>query len=124
MPDIYIPIDKKDPLNLFNKLANNGILYQYAFEYTDRYRVSLASFKSYLDFDKKFVFPEASLKDLLTYAAKNGVTIESNQVAASKEEIQLYCKALIARNLYDDMGFYTIYNRTDKTIIKAIEALK
>ena len=44
--------------------------------------------------------------------------------AASREELRLWLKALIGRNLYQDKGFYPVINQTDKVVLKAVEKLK
>lgn len=124
MPDVYVPVEKNDNLKLFNKLANSGLLYQYAFDYTDRNRNELSKFSNYRDFDKKFQVNDKNLREFFAYAVKNGVPVEEKLIPPSKTEIQSYLKSFIARNIFDDQGFYPIFNKTDKTIIKALEVIK
>jgi hypothetical protein len=45
-------------------------------------------------------------------------------MAFAKNDISNLMKALIARNIFDDKGFYPVYLKTDKTFLKAVEELK
>jgi carboxyl-terminal processing protease len=123
MPDVYIPLDRSEAVKSFNKLANSGILYQFAFDYADRNRNALAKYRNYQEFDADFQVTENIMKEIAEYAAKNSVPLDNPLSPLVKKEIQSYVKSLIARVIYDDNGFYPIYNKTDKTVIKALEVL-
>jgi carboxyl-terminal processing protease len=123
MPDIYVAVEKNDHLALFNKLANSGAIYQFAFEYTDRNRETLEKYRHYQTFDSDFKVTDNMLTDLLRYAGKKGVQIDTKLIPGSRSEIYSYLKSLIARDIFDDQGFYPIYNKTDKTVLKAVEVV-
>jgi len=54
MPDVFVPIETGGHLAYYNRLINRGIIYDFAFEYTDTHREGLAKYKDYKDFDKRF----------------------------------------------------------------------
>ena len=124
MPDIYVPLVDDSTEYFFNRIVNTGLLYQYAFDYTDRHRQQLQRYKSVDAFDKQFTVSEAMFTELLKLAEKKGVkgTEEQRQVARSQSDILL--KAYIARNLFDDEGFYPIYAPMDEVLQRALEELK
>lgn len=121
MPDEYIAL-KRDSANiLYNKLINSGAFNQWTFEYADKNRQKLSQWKDYTSFDRNFSITPEILGDFLAYARREGVNPRPNELQPSKAEIEALLKSLIARHLFDDKGFYPIYNKTDKTFLKALE---
>jgi len=123
MPDVFIPIEHNTALKFYNESVNKGILYQFAFDYTDGNRTKFVSFKDASQFDKMFQVNSGMYSDYIAYAEKNGIKYPPAETAASKQHISELIKSYIARNLYDSKGFYPIYLRTDKTFLKALETL-
>jgi carboxyl-terminal processing protease len=123
MPDIFVPIEKNPNLKFYNESVNKGILYQFAFDYTDGNRANLMAFKNAAQFDNSFQVTEAIYNEFIAYAAKNEIKYPPAETSASKEKIKELMKSYIARNLFDSKGFYPIYLRSDKTFQKAMEVL-
>ncbi len=124
MPDEYIAM-KRDSANiLYNKLINTGAFNQWTFEYADKNRQKLSVWKDFNDFDRSFRITTDLMADFLAYAKKEGVTARPDELQKSRTEIESLLKSLIARHVYDDQGFYPIYNKTDKTFLKALELVK
>ena len=124
MPDVFIPIEKNIKLKYYNEAVNKGTLYQFAFDYTDANRARLKSFGSFTGFDNNFKVDQKMFGEFVAYALKNDVKGDASLIATSRTHIEDLLKALIARNLYDDKGFYPIYLRSDKTFIAANQILK
>lgn len=120
MPDVFIPVEKDERYQYYNSVLNKGIIHQFAFEFTDRNRPALNRFKGFEDYNRRFVINDAVLNEFSQYASKEGVQADKSGLAFSRKEITNLLKALIARNLYDDRGFYPIYLTTDKTFNKAM----
>ncbi len=123
MPDIFIPIERNAALKFFNESVNKGILYQFAFDYTDRNRSKLMTYKDFKQFDRAFQVTGGIFNEYVDYADKNGIKYPTAETAASQQRISELMKSYIARNLFDSQGFYPIYLRTDKTFQKAMETL-
>jgi carboxyl-terminal processing protease len=116
---------KRDSANiLYNKLINTGAFNQWTFEYADKNRQKLSVWKDFNDFDRSFRITTDLMADFLAYAKKAGVTARPDELQKSRTEIESLLKSLIARHVYDDQGFYPIYNKTDKTFLKALELVK
>jgi len=103
---------------------NKGLIYQFAFDYTDRNRSELTKYKSFEVFDKNFRISPAIYSQFESFAVKKGVKKTSVAKNDTDEKIKNLLKSLISRNLFDDKGFYPIYLKTDPTFLKALEVLK
>ena len=123
MPDIFVPIERNAALKFYNESVNKGILYQFAFDYTDRNRARLIAYKDASQFDKSFSVSGGIYSEYIAYAEKNGIKYPGAEIASSQQHISELMKSYIARNLFDSKGFYPIYLRTDNAFIKAMEVL-
>lgn len=124
MPDIFVPIETGDHMAYYNRLINRGIVYDFAFEYTDNHRDELSRYKTLQDYDANFKITDKIFEDFLAFAEDNGVARDKESIAARKADLQVLLKALIARNILDDAGFYPIYHRIDKTFLEAVKWMK
>lgn len=61
---------------------------------------------------------------MIRFASEKGVEPDQKGIAFVRAELENLMKALIARNLFDEKGFYPVYLRTDKTYHKAVEEIK
>ena len=123
MPDIYVTIERDDNLKYYNAVANQGLIYQFAFDYTDSQRSKLNMFENVEDYINSFQITNAVFSDFVAFTKEEGVASDNNSILNSKERIKDLLKAFIARNIFDEGGFYPIYLQTDKTFLKAKEVL-
>ena len=123
MPDIYIPMVADRKLEYYNQLINKGLIYQFAFDYTDKNRKNLSIYKNADDYTLRFLVNNNIINDFINYATVNGVNKQSIGFNESIEKIKILLKAYIARNLFDDIGFYPIYLKTDNAFLKAVEEI-
>jgi carboxyl-terminal processing protease len=124
MPDVYVPMVADSNLVFYNKVANSGLIFQFAFDYTDMHRPEFSIYKTADGFDTGFEMNNAVFNDFIAYADKKGIKANNGDLEKSRESIQTLFKAFVARNIYDDEGFYPIYQKNDPMLLKAIEALK
>jgi hypothetical protein len=73
MPDIFIPLENGKQLTFYNESVNKGILYQFAFEYTDQHRSEFNKYRNFKAFDAGFSVSQALFNEYVAYAAKNGI---------------------------------------------------
>ena len=123
MPDVYVPLVNDSTEYYFNKITNLGILYQYAFDYCDRHRQELARYKTVADFNRSFRVTDAMFNELVERAEKNGVKGNETEKQVARREANILLKAYVARDLFDDEGFYPIYREMDDILQKALEVL-
>lgn len=123
MPDIYVTIERDENLKYYNSVANQGLIYQFAFDYTDSQRSKLNMFENVENYINTFRITNAVFNEFVAFAREQGVESDNNSILSSKERIKELLKAFIARNIFDEEGFYPIYLQTDKTFLEAIEVL-
>ena len=123
MPDIYVPVKNDKNNEYFYSLSGKGLIFQFAFDYTDEYRQALNQYKNFDDFNREFKISSDIFNNLVHYAETKGVKENKKKINQSKEKIKILLKAYIGRNLFDDEGFYPIYHKIDKGFQKAVEVL-
>jgi carboxyl-terminal processing protease len=115
MPDLFIPMDTTSYHKSLSKASRKGLLRNFAFSYTDKHRADLEgqSMDDYLQF---FEVSSSVLKDFAAYCQQEKVDMYYAALSASdKELLQLQLKAFIARNIWNDAGFYPVIHQLDET---------
>jgi carboxyl-terminal processing protease len=122
MPDIFVPADTSGITNYYTKITQKGLVYQYAFDYSDRNRDELSKLKKGKDFiqylDKKNI-----LSEFTAYASKKGVPVDKKGMEESGKIIETQLIAYITRNIIGEEGFYSVISRIDNTFQEAVKAL-
>lgn len=111
IPDVFVPIDTTSFINNYYLSGLND----FAFEYVDNNRIKLnkVSLKQFMiSFDSDNAVINNYLKGMSQFHVKE----------RHKKFIKMYLKAVIARYLYDDLGFYTVINNED-LMLKNVETL-
>ena len=123
MPDVYVPLVDDSTEYYFNRITNLGILYQYAFDYCDSHRQELAKYKTLDEFDRSFRVTDAMFGELVKRAEAKGLKGSDIEKQVARKEADILLKAYIARDLFDEEGFYPIYRPMDDMLQKALEVL-
>ena len=124
MPDIYVPLVDDSTEYYFNRIVNLGLLYQYAFDYTDRHRQQLKQYQTVSAFDQRFAVTDAMFDEMVRLADERGIVGTEEQRQVARREANTLLKAYIARNLFDDEGFYPIYAPMDEILQRALLELR
>jgi carboxyl-terminal processing protease len=126
IPDLFVPIDTNGRNPQLNQLAFTGMFNQFAIYYTDKHRsLLLQEYKTFSDYNKKFTIDSKILNDFQVYLQKQKVPIQLPIYnKASLKIIQTQLKALIARILFKNEGYYPIILQNDPCFNKAIEVLE
>ena len=122
MPDIFVPRDTIGITSYLNNVVNNGIIYQFALEYTNKHRKELSQFKDYRSL-LQYLKRKPLLDEFVIYAASKGVKPRPVYINISRKIINNQLHAYIARNLLGDEAFYPILMLEDKTFLKAVDIL-
>jgi carboxyl-terminal processing protease len=123
MPDYFIPLDTTGVTPYFNRVARRNLIYRFAFQFTDKHRKALSTYKDYqsiVDHLQK----QNLLNQFVAYAKERGVEPNESQIRTSKLIIETQLMAYIARNIIDDAGFFPIIMRIDNTLLKAIDIIE
>jgi carboxyl-terminal processing protease len=121
MPDIFVPLDTVATSPYFSNIINKGLITQFTFDYVDRNRAMLKSFKSFKEYNKAFQVNDNIMNEFVLYAESRGVLKNVKGILKSGSIIKTQIKANIARQLWKNQGFYPVIQEIDNTLKKAIE---
>jgi carboxyl-terminal processing protease len=124
MPDIFVPVDTSFYTDYYRDILRNGLLNEFVLEYIDVNRFKMT--KLYSDFEAfntQFTIDNKLFEQFITYAGKNKIARNDQEIEISKPQIENMLKALIARDLFGSSEFYQIFNSTNTIYIKALEVL-
>jgi len=122
MPDIFVPFDTIGFTQYLNQVRNRGLIYRYAFKYTDNNRSILNQFTNYKEIES-YLDSQDLLEKFADYAESNGVKKNIEEIIISEKIILTQLKAYISRNILDNPGYFPIIQEIDLTLLKAIEIL-
>lgn len=120
MPDIFVPLITDSVHTYYNLLANKGLIFQFAFDYTDKNRSSLNQYEDFEIFDESFTMDNSTFREIVKYAKEKGIESSEEKIRISKDKIATLFKAFVGRNILDEKGFYPIYHKIDTTFNRAV----
>jgi carboxyl-terminal processing protease len=124
MPDIFIPLETGEHTVLFNQAANRGLIYRFAFDYSDRHRTAIGRHEDAAAFVRDYRVSDALYRDFMDFAGREGLRPGQQQDhTASEELIRNYLKAYIGRNVYGNEAFFPVLHQSDPAFRKAMEVL-
>lgn len=125
MPDIFVPYDTTSYSPYYGKLSRMGIINRFVLSYMDTNRASLLErYGNFEHFDHEYVVTDEMMNDLVAFGEKEKVERDEKGLETSRKDIQVYLKALIARDLWSTTEYFRIVNANgDNDFAKAIEVL-
>ncbi len=123
MPDVFVPHDTTGITSYLNEVVNKGLIYQFAFNYTDKYREKLSEFKTY-DEIQSYLNKQPLLDEFTAFAASKGVKRRPVYIRMSKDIIIKQIESYIIRNVTSEENFYRSFYRDDKNLQEAIDKIK
>lgn len=122
MPDIFVPVDTTGISDYFIRVQNRGLIYRFSFEYTDENRNKVDQFEHYQQLIS-YLESQNLLEKFIDYANAKGVPVNREDLIESGEIIRTQIHAYISRNIFDNDGFFPVYQSIDNTLKKAISYL-
>ncbi len=122
MPDVFVPVDTIGASKYYNRTRSLGLMYRFAFHYTDLQRSSLEQFTSAEDIEA-FMDDQDFLSQFIIYAEEKGVQPDYDDIRISGHILKKTIKAYVARNIIDNDGFYPIIAEIDNTLQVAIDTI-
>ena len=77
--------------------------------------------RSIAEFDDKFQINERVFNNFIEITKDKGINGSASEIETSKDWIHMRLKALIARQQWNDEGFYRAVNNDDRMIVKALD---
>ena len=110
VPDVFVPIDTIGyfPVHFIGKLSD------FAFDYVDKNR------KEYSQMTWEAFRDDFDAEKMLQEYIKS-ISNSFHSKIFKSDKIRIHLKALIARELFDETGFYRIYEKQDNMIQKVLE---
>jgi carboxyl-terminal processing protease len=121
-PDIFVPIDTSYRNSYTTEVLSAGLLNQFAYTYVDSHRKALKRYTDVRMFNTQF--NDNLFLAFTAYASQKGISGKPKELELAKPYINRQLKALIARQLWRDNGYFTVVNSYDKTVEKALEAIQ
>jgi carboxyl-terminal processing protease len=121
-PDVFVPVDTTGSSEYYNKVRSLGLMYRFAFYYTDINRSSLEQFTTAQDIEG-YLDDQDLLSQFIQYVREKGVEPDYDDIRISEMVLLKTIKAYVARNIIDNDGFYPIIADIDQTLKVAIETI-
>lgn len=124
MPHIFVPVDTSGYSPYYRDLIRKGVLYRFVLNYVDKHRNKfLSKYKTFSKYKEEFNVNEKVISQLKNFAEKEGIKFNQEDFSTSKEHISKLLKAYMARDLWDNSGYYRIMNDTDPSFNVALKVL-
>lgn len=125
IPDVFVANDTLGITDYYIKIYNAGLLQKFSFIYTDSNRKQLSEAKSTNDILALLPNDDALLNQFVGFAHREAkIAPRWYYINQSRSLILDILKALIARDMLGTSAYYEVINRTDNTVLKAIEAIE
>ena len=111
IPDVFVSIDT---INRFSNALYGG-LNDYIFKYIDNHRTKMSKWELY-DFVENFDKDSKILNEYI-----NQLDLNTPILPKSRENLKVYFNALMARNLFDETGYFIVTQKKDRMILKVLE---
>lgn len=123
MPDIFVPLDTTGVTDYYIRVTRRNLVYRYAFRFVEQHRLETRPLRTFEQVDA-FLQRFDLFTDFVTYASKNGVSTNQAQLRQSRFVLETQLRAVIARNIIDNDGFYPYIKDIDETLLRAIAELE
>jgi len=122
MPDVFVPVDTSGSSEYYNKVRSLGLMYRFAFNYTDLHRSSLDQFTKAEEIEG-YLDDQDLMPQFIAYAREKGIEPDYEDIRISERVLLKTIKAYVARNIIDNVGFYPIIADIDQTLKVAIDTI-
>jgi len=123
LSDVFVPQDTAGVNSYYMKVANSGMMREFAFEYTERNRERLKEFGSWEE-ASKYLSGQPLVDNLVDYAYRKGIRRQPYLIEEARKLLQNQLEAFVIRNIYGEDGFYPIFQKDDTSIKEAIKMIK
>ena len=125
IPDLFIPVDTSRTNQFTTSVFSQRLPSEFIYDYYQSNQSVFESYKDATQFEKRFFISGVLYNRFVEYAKEKlpDETFSADEIATSKEELTLYMKALIARQIFGEEGFFIVMNDSDEIILKALSVM-
>ena len=121
-PDYFVALDTTQNSRYLNRLFSSNSMQEYTMKYAQENTEKLEEM-GLEAFRESFEVSDEMLKDLVNLAEGNKLPFNKKEFKRSKKLLKQLTKAYIARGIWDNEGFYPIFNEQDEIFQKAIKLM-
>lgn len=121
-PDVFVPDDTTNRTAYFNKLISTYLLIEFSVYYAQDHKEELEG----LGLDKfvsSFKVSNRLITDLASFAQMHGLETNTKELWRSAPVIASYVKTYIAKELWDNLGYYRVKHIDDLFINKSMSSI-
>ncbi len=123
MPDYFVPLDTTVASPYLNQLFYANAIQEYSFTYA-RQNESRLKAMGYDTFFQDFQVTDPMIAALVENGSVNNVRPRWREVEKHKELFKTHLKAQIARRVWNNQGFFPIFNKTNEILEHSIQIIK
>lgn len=123
-PDVFVPIDTSYYSRFLTESVASGLIGKFAYTFLDKNRASISNIKPLKIYTEAYQISDAVYNEFINFAINNGVKNPSElDKQKSKAFIKLQIKALVARQIWRDKGYYSVIQSGDKAMQVALKKI-
>lgn len=120
MPDYFVPLDTSANSTYLNKLFISNSIQEFTFKYVNDNKKQLEAM-DYKDYFNNFKVTKQMRDELASIGKANGVKSDFEDMKKNQALFDLHIRAQIARQIWDNEGFYPIFNQTNEVLQQAVK---
>ena len=118
-PDVFVPLDTIQLNNYYIALRQH--VPEFIFRTYEKNKGELEL--SLKDFSRNYQIDNQMINEFINYTETKGVKTQTGELNKIRPVLKRLMKARLAKHLFGDEGFYTIWNRNDDVVKEAIQVL-
>jgi carboxyl-terminal processing protease len=119
-PDVFVPIDTNYDLKAFAELRND--IPEFIYQQMPNIKLQLTQYESAASFQKNYTIDESLFNHYIAYIERQK-NPSMAKVKLLDKKLKIMMKAYIARQMWNNEGFYRIINEMDATFETAVRSL-
>ncbi len=123
-PDKFVAIDTSYNSKFLMNVISKGLIGKFSYEYLDANRKAITAIKDLTSYVNGYQISQNVYEDFIAFVIKNEVQSPTKEEKKRSEKfIKLQLKALVARQIWRDQGFFAVVQTEDKAIAAALNAI-
>lgn len=124
MPDRFVPLDTTFYTPYYRDLVAKGILNRFCTNYVDDHRKEIvAEYKNENAFVNNFHVTPEMITALTSFAESEGVKLNVDELATSREYITYIIKGIIGRDIFDQSTYFRVTNPLNPIYKEALDII-
>ncbi len=120
MPDYFVPLDTALISSYLNHLYISNSIQEYTFQYAEQNKSVLEKMDG-KDFIRNFKVTDDMFNALVKVGVGNQVNADYKDLAKNRVAFQTHVKALIARKIWKNEGYFQVMNQNNEVLQQAIK---